>query len=79
MAKVARFAITVPPELADEVRAEIPEGEYSKFFADAALQALRNKRLNALISDELAALGVEEADLDEVRERWLDHFGPEVV
>ena len=46
---------------------------------DAALQALRNKRLNALISEDLAALGVEEADLDEVREQWRDHFGPEVV
>ncbi|MHB8509451.1 MAG: hypothetical protein ACYDGR_12520 [Candidatus Dormibacteria bacterium] len=79
MAKVARFAITVSPELADEVRAEIQEGGYSKFFADAALQALRNKRLNALISEDLGVLGVTDADLEEVRERWRDHFGPEVV
>ena len=79
MSKVVRFAITVPKELGDEVRSEIDEGEYSKFFAEAAMQALRSKRLKALISEDVVSLGVADAELEDVREQWRVHFGPEVV
>lgn len=67
----AKLSISVPSELADELRRRVGARGLSGFVTRAIAHELERERLGSLLADMDAQLGpVPEAEIARVRRRW---------